>query len=260
MARNKKEQKPVTNDQVLDPLADIDNIDPKVLEQAREDMRNNMKEKFGEWIEVLDETVGDDFLQVAKEDFKNEVDKYKNQTYLLATADDGLALKTATFLKEFNTKYNKWEKGSWRGIIMFDKVISQHVADLTLNSDKNFEIDYSTLIFLYNSMSSPSGMGLESAREMAVMENYNEATDAPYEENIPVTYSGILEKVFNYVRELSVIDKKLKLYQERVNIAAAGIRFDFKITDLEEFKQLHDAWVVDGVPTDPKELNNIANS
>jgi hypothetical protein len=52
----------------------------------------------------------------------------------------------------------------------------------------------------------------------------------------------------------------LKLYQERINIAAAGIKFNFKITELEEFKQLHDVWVTDGIPSDPAELNKYANS
>jgi hypothetical protein len=39
----------------------------------------------------------------------------------------------------------------------------------------------------------------------------------------------------------------LKLYQERVNLAAAGIKFTFKITELEEFNTLHEAWVTNNV-------------
>lgn len=260
MAKKTKKLESQEEPKVFDPMADIDNIDPEVLEKARKEMREAMKEKFDQWIEVSEENADDAFLQEAKNDFNTQVEKYQNNTYLLAGHDDGLALKTAEFLKEFNTNYNKWEKGSWRGIIMFDKVINKHIDELREDSTKDFEVDYSTLIFLYNAMGNPSGMGLASARSMAVMENYNEETDAPYEENIPVTYSGILERIFEHVRELAVIDKKLKLYQERVNIAAAGIRFDFKITELEEFKQFHDAWTVENIPTEPEELNQIANS
>ena len=109
-------------------------------------------------------------------------------------------------------------------------------------------------------MANPHGIGLESARQMAEMENYDEVNDKAFDEDTPVTYSGILEKIFAYVRELAVVDKMLKLYQERINIAAAGIKFNFKITELEEFKQLHDAWVTDGIPSDPAELNKYANS
>jgi hypothetical protein len=46
---------------------------------------------------------------------------------------------------------------------------------------------------------------------------------------------------------LQSVDKMLKLYQERVNLAAAGIKFTFKITELEEFNTLHEAWVTNNV-------------
>lgn len=239
-------------------MSNIDDIDPKIIEKARKETRAAMKEKFDKWIEVFDEDASDEFLQETKKDFQEQVDKYQNQTYKLADAET--ALRTAEFLKNFNEKHNSWEKGSWRGIIMFNKVINQHIADLTMNTDKAFEIDYSTLIFLYNAMANPHGIGLESARQMAEMENYDEINDKAFDEDTPVTYSGILEKIFAYVRELAVVDKMLKLYQERINIAAAGIKFNFKITELEEFKQLHDAWVTDGIPSDPAELNKYANS
>ena len=254
MAKKKLTKKDEEQEKMAD-MANIDDIDPKVIEKARKETREAMKEKFDKWIEVFDEDASDEFLQEAKKDFQEQ---YQNQTYKLA--DPETALRTAEFLKNFNEKHNTWEKGSWRGIIMFNKVITQHIADLTMNTDKAFEIDYSTLIFLYNAMANPHGIGLESARQMAEMENYDEVNDKAFDEDTPVTYSGILEKIFAYVRELAVVDKMLKLYQERINIAAAGIKFNFKITELEEFKQLHDAWVTDGIPSDPAELNKYANS
>ena len=156
-------------------MSNIDDIDPKIIEKARKETRAAMKEKFDKWIEVFDEDASDEFLQETKKDFQEQVDKYQNQTYKLADAET--ALRTAEFLKNFNEKHNSWEKGSWRGIIMFNKVINQHIADLTMNTDKAFEIDYSTLIFLYNAMANPHGIGLESARQMAEMENYDEIND-----------------------------------------------------------------------------------
>ena len=38
--------------------------------------------------------------------------------------------------------------------------------------------------------------------------------------------------------------------RERINIATAGIKFDFKITELEEFIELHDAFVGEATPND----------
>lgn len=257
MAKKKLTKKDEEKEKMVD-MTNIDDIDPKVIEKARKETREAMKEKFDKWIEVFDEDASDEFLQETKKDFQDQVDKYQNQTYKLA--DPETALRTAEFLKNFNEKHNTWEKGSWRGIIMFNKVITQHIADLTMNTDKAFEIDYATLIFLYNAMANPHGIGLESARQMAEMENYDEVNDKAFDEDTSVTYSGILEKIFAYVRELAVVDKMLKLYQERINIAAAGIKFNFKITELEEFKQLHDVWVTDGIPSDPAELNKYANS
>ena len=40
------------------------------------------------------------------------------------------------------------------------------------------------------------------------------------------------------------------------NIATAGIKFDWKITELEEFIELHDAWLGEAVP-EGDELTNM---
>ena len=70
----------------------------------------------------------------------------------------------------------QWENGSWRGVIHFDRIISKIVSELIADSNKDFEIDYSTLIFLYQSMGTPKVSGIVSARKMAEFENYNEET------------------------------------------------------------------------------------
>ena len=238
MAKKKLTKKDEEKEKMVD-MTNIDDIDPKVIEKARKETREAMKEKFDKWIEVFDEDASDEFLQETKKDFQDEI-----------FSEEQLFPKPGDFLSLNNINKEK----------MFNKVITQHIADLTMNTDKAFEIDYATLIFLYNAMANPHGIGLESARQMAEMENYDEVNDKAFDEDTPVTYSGILEKIFAYVRELAVVDKMLKLYQERINIAAAGIKFNFKITELEEFKQLHDVWVTDGIPSDPAELNKYANS
>ena len=161
-----------------------------------------------------------------------------------------MALKSAEFLCDWNKNFNKWEKGMWRGIIRFEQVIGKIVDELKADDKKDFEIDYATLIFLYNAMMTPNGVGLESARTMAKFENYNEETDAPFEENIPVTYSGILSIILEKVKYLGAVDKKLNIMKQRVELAYAGLRMKFKISSLEEFIEFNDAITKENMPTD----------
>ena len=98
--------------------------------------------------------------------------------------------------------------------------------------------------------------GLESARAMAELEGFDiEKVEKKDDENF-ITYSHILQNVLEIIRQLANIDKKLKLMRERINIATAGIKFDFKITELEEFIELHDAFIGEATPND-KELQNM---
>ena len=145
----------------------------------------------------------------------------------------------------------QWENGSWRGVIHFDRIISKIVSELIADSNKDFEIDYSTLIFLYQSMGTPKVSGIVSARKMAEFENYNEETGKVFEENIPVTYSGILEKIQIAVKGLANIDKKLTILKERVNLAYACLKMNLKISEIEEFLEFHKAINAQAVAEDP---------
>lgn len=226
-------------------LKPVEEIDPKVLAAARAEVRKGLKEKFGEYLEVSDEDADDAFYEQAKKEFLEKTDEYKNKTYHLADADKALAY--AEFLKEYNEHFNYWDRTSWRGIIQFNKVITKHIEDLKADSSKGLEIDYSTLIFLYNSMKIPFGVGIESARIMARYENYDEVNDKPFDEISPVTYSGVYEQIVRICNELAAIDKMLKLYRERVQMAAGGIKTNFKITEVEEFVKFHNDWLLESV-------------
>ena len=82
-------------------------------------------------------------------------------------------------------------------------------------------------------------------------ENYNEETGKVFEENIPVTYSGILEKIQIAVKGLANIDKKLTILKERVNLAYAGLKMNLKISEIEEFIEFHEAITAQAVADDP---------
>lgn len=230
---------------------DIPEISEEQKEYARITVRNEFNKKFSKWAEIDPVNATDEDLEQIKKDFEDCVEENKNKMYFIATYQDGLALKTAEFLRDWNAKFNTWNKGSWKGLIQFDRVITKIIEELKADDKKDFEIDYSTLIFLYQSMGEPKGTGIETARQMAKFENYNEETGKVFEEDIPVTYSGVLEKILLEVKNLSNIDKKLTILKERVNLAYAGLKMNLKITELEEFLEFHEAITKKAVDDDP---------
>lgn len=239
--------------QASDPLTDagVPELTEEQKQYARITVRQEFNKKFSKWAEIDPVDATDDDIAAAKKDFEDCVEENKNKTYLIATHEDGLALKTAEFLQNWNKEFNTWENGAWRGIIQFDRVITKIIDELKTDTNKDFEIDYSTLIFLYQSMGTPKGSGIVSARKMAEFENYNEETGKVFEENIPVTYSGVLEKIQLAVKGLSNIDKKLTILKERVNLAYAGLKMNLKISELEEFLEFHEAITAQAVADNP---------
>ena len=223
------------------------------LKKLHEKFRNDLREKFGKWLTVYDEEATKEDVDKAKAEFDEEVAKYANKNYVIAEKD---ALAFAELLKKWNATMNHWEKGTWKGMLMFDKVISEAIEKYKADATLPFEVDYATLMYLYQTMTNPAGVGLESARAMAELEGFDlEKIEKKDDENF-VTYSHILQNVLEIIRQLANIDKKLKLMRERINIATAGIKFDFKITELEEFIELHDAFIGEATPND-KELQNM---
>lgn len=223
------------------------------LKKLHEKFRKDMREKFDKWIEVSDEEATKDDVEQAKKEFDEEVAKYANQTYVIM--EQG-ALEYAQLLKKWNATLNRWEKGTWKGMIMFDKVISELIEEYKKDPKLPFKVDYATLMYLYQTMSNPAGTGLESARAMAEFEGFDPITADKKDEENYVTYSHILQNILEVIRNLVNIDKKLKLMRERINIATAGIKFNWKITELEEFIELHDAWIGEAVP----EGDQLANA
>ena len=223
------------------------------LKKLHEKFRDDLREKFGKWLTVYDEEATKEDVDKAKAEFDEEVAKYANKTYVIAEKD---ALAFAELLKKWNATMNHWEKGTWKGMLMFDKVISEAIEKYKVDATLPFEVDYATLMYLYQTMSNPAGVGIESARAMAELEGFDlEKIEKKDDENF-ITYSHILQNVLEIIRQLANIDKKLKLMRERINIATAGIKIDFKITELEEFIELHDAFIGEATPND-KELQNM---
>ena len=75
-------------------------------------MKENLSDIFSEVNKELLNSTKDKFNKLSSVEKKTVIDN-KNKKYLIATHDDGLALATATFLKNWNAEFNTWEKGSW---------------------------------------------------------------------------------------------------------------------------------------------------
>jgi len=206
-----------------------------------------MKERFSKWMEICDEEATKEDIEAAKKDFDAEVAKYSDSTYTIMERD---GLPYAELLAKWNAEYNYWEKGQWKGIIMFDKVINDIINDLRNTPENPLIVDYQTLMYLYQTMANPSGHGLASAKAMAEFENFDPITAEPKEKETFVTYTHILQNILNNVNDLVNVDKKLKLYRERINIATAGIKFNWKISEIEEFIELYNFWIGEGLPSD----------
>ena len=223
------------------------------IEFARINMRRQFNDRFNKWAVIEPDNADDDYIKEAQKDLDEEVEKHKHEVFKIADADENnRQIKCAEFLRDWNHDFNSWNKGEWRGLLKFNKVINDLIDELKKDEKKNFCIDYATLIFLYNTMMHPHGTGVESAEKMAKYENYDLEKDgqADTDETDPVTYSGLLERIVEHVKYLGAVDKKLNIMKQRVQLAYAGLRMKFKISTLEEFVQFNDAITKENLPTD----------
>ena len=212
-----------------------------------------MRETFDKWMTIYDEEATNEDVNAAKEAFDAEVQLYQDKQYVIA---ENQSLEFAKLLREWNANFCHWEKGEWKGVGTFNKVINEYIEKFENDNTLQFEVDYAALMYLYKTMTSPSGYGLEQAKAMARFENFDPETFEPLNNDNYVTYSHLLQNIIENVRVITVVDKKLKLMRERINLAAAGIKVDWKITELEEFIELHDAWIGTAVP-DEQSLQNM---
>lgn len=220
-------------------------------EYARMNVRTEFNKKFSKWATIADENATDEDIEKAKADFNAAVDETKARTYTLATAEGRCALRAAEILMFWNKTMNVWGASAWRGVIAFNKFIEAFIE--ASDETKDLVVDYNTLVFLHQQMQTPYGIGVQAAFDMAEMENFDTEKNEVREEEYPVTYSGILEKVNTEVAMLSNIDKKLTILRERVNLAYAGLRMDLKISELEEFIEFNDAMVHETVANESAE-------
>lgn len=228
-------------------VVDATQMTDEQLEKTRTQLRDQLREKFGKWIEVYDEEATADDIQKCKDEFDTEIKEFRDRKFTLS---DDHAAEFVQIALDWNARFNHWENGAWKGVITLDRVLKEQLETYKADPSLPFVVDFQTLIFMFQSMSTPKGYGLEGAQFMADLEHYDEKTGEIAKDDNYTTYSHLLQNINDNIRDVMNVDKKHKLMRERINIETAGIKFDWKISELEEFIELHDAWMGENVPSD----------
>lgn len=229
MVRKKKESEETLKE-------NIDNSQDDVISaETRKIVIDEFNKSMSDYAVLRDGPVSQEFKDQCKKDFEDEMNKVKNMTFEIANKER--ALDVAHFLQEYNKTIIHWEKMAWKGVIYFDQIIGNKIAELEKELAP-LVFDYGALTFLYGSMMNPSGYGLESARVMEVLETIPEGQEDDPEN--AVTYSAILEKIGKHIDFLKAEDKKINVLQQRWAIAESGIYMDIRVKELEDYVNFYE--------------------
>lgn len=216
------------------------------LAETRKSLVDDFNKKFEDFAEIVDikDTMSQEekekFQKECQEDFEKLITDFNNESFEIAEKDT--ALETAKFLKEWNEKCAHWENETWKGVILFDQVISEIIEKIEKGTNENLTVNYAALIYLYGTMNRASGVGLESAKLMEVLETDTRSEEAQKEDKVPaVTYSNILKNISKHIERIKLIDAKMNIYQQRWSMAANDFNLKLKIEDLEEFGKFAEA-------------------
>lgn len=225
--QNKKTKKEVKN-----------NVDEQnslgVSDEARKNLIDDFNKHFGEYAELVDEEVSQEFKDSCKKEYEEYITSVQKEEHEIADEDN--ALEVAKFLQSWNEKFNHWEAQGWKGVIYFDKIIEEIISNL-LTEKKPLRLKQDVLLWLYGSMMKPQGNGIESARAMEILETDPNVEDSSVYNTEAITYTNILEKVGKRVDYLKLANNKIQILQQKWALAESGIKMNLKITELEEFEK-----------------------
>ena len=229
------------------------------IQYARIQFRKNWKEnkELSKYAEITDDDADDDFIEKAKNELNDVIDEIRDLKFVIVPKEDGdKRFETIDLIIEYNEKFNQWENGEWRGVLTLDKML-RDLRDKI--GDGDFEVDFSTLMFLRQTFLSPKGTGVAAARWMAEHEWYDEDKCELKEDAAEhVTYSGILRKVNEHFRRIECENKRINIYRNRLQLAYAGLKMNLKVSSLEEFVAFNDAVVSAGLPQTGEEIAKVA--
>ena len=255
----KKETAPKTQTKAENTAPVNGDLSEDQIKFARIQFRKNWKESesLTKFAEITDDDADDEFIEVAKKELNDVIDEVRDMKFTIVPKEDGdKRIETIDLIIEYNEKFNKWENGEWRGVLTLDKMLRETKEKL---GDGDFEVDFSTLMFLRQTFLSPKGTGVAAARWMAEHEWYDEEKCELKEDAAEhVTYSGILRKVNEHFRRIECENKRINIYRNRLQLAYAGLKMNLKVSALEEFVAFNDAVVAAGLPQTGEEIAKAA--
>lgn len=241
--------------------APTDDLSEEQIAFARIQFRKNWKEQeeLCKYAEILDEDADDEFIEEAKKELNDAIDKVREMKFPLADGESKeKRIQTCELIRDYNYRFNQWTNGEWRGVLSLDKMMNNLIDEIE-KEDKPVELDFSSLMFLKQTFTSPRGTGVEDARWLAEHECYDEEKQELKESAEEcVTYSGILRKINEHVRTIECENKRLNIYRNRLQLAYAGLRMKLNISELEEFVAFSDAIIAAGLPQSGEEIARAA--
>lgn len=204
---------------------------PEVDPGQKAELIKQFNDAFGEFAEILDEPADEQWIQDVKKAHDDLVNNINSRVYRIGNEDTAKFI--AEFLYKFNQTANCWVRDAWRGVIKFNEVITEKLAQIIKGEQKVLELAFPELVFAYNSLMNPQGRGLESAK---IMEEFETESDAR-----PLTWSQILDHIGEHIDWIQFINKKVWIYNQRVAFAWNGLKLNIKCAEDAEYVRLYEA-------------------
>ena len=243
------------------PKNSDDDLSDEQIEYARIQFRKNWKEQkeLCKFAEILDQDADDDFIEEAKKEFNDAIESVREMKFPITDSEHvNQRQEICELIRDYNYRFNQWKNGEWRGVLSLDRLMNKIIGELKDNPiEKPVELDFSSIMFLKQTFTSPTGIGVEDARWLAQHECYDEEKqELKPEAAESVTYSGVLRMINKHVHRIESENKRLNIYRNRLQLAYAGLRMKLNITDLEEFVAFNDALISAGLPQNGEEIVN----
>ena len=191
---------------------------------------SSFNKHFGEFATVS--RVTDDkekklLSEQCKAEFENEVNKWqKEREYDIC--GPAQALNTILMLREWNKNHVAWRGNQYIGVVKFEEAIKKLEEEYKEGED--LILDFGALSWLYTSLQTVAGIGLESA--LWWKDNETKADDC-------LTITEVKNAVTNHMAEVARADKKIQILQQVWLMAESGLRLDFKF-DINDYEKMLD--------------------
>jgi len=150
-------------------------------------------------------------IEQAKQEFEAAVKEWQTSKYTIGEKAD--AQTFTDYIKHFLMNRFRWEKEAWMGIIKLTEELTAAETLFKGSKDKGLEVGYQALEFIFFILSSPSGMGLQSAIDF----------EKEYD-----LYANVFNAVGSKVEEARNTLKNIEFLQQRWGAMAQGFYLEME--------------------------------